>query len=128
MQNKRDKVVRVAGLVESLQARVHSLEFPVCLQANSCDHEGGILTGNWSGNYSGGRAPTSWSGSVDILREYVEKKRPVKYAQCWVFSGVLTTRTYTESLHCGLLELCTRNHFHHTRWLYCNDLTSAVQN
>lgn len=54
------------------------------------DH--GVLEGNWSGNYLGGTSPTAWSGSVDILKKYhKEEGVPVKYGQCWVFSGVTTT-------------------------------------
>ncbi|KAL2097062.1 hypothetical protein ACEWY4_006269 [Coilia grayii] len=52
----------------------------------------GVLEGNWSGNYVGGTPPTAWSGSVDILRKYFQGGgTPVKYGQCWVFSGVTTT-------------------------------------
>lgn len=47
--------------------------------------------GNWSGAYEDGRSPTFWNGSVKILQEYYDKGKPVKYGQCWVFSGVLTT-------------------------------------
>lgn len=52
----------------------------------------GVLEGNWSGNYVGGVSPTAWSGSVDILKKYhKEGGSPVKYGQCWVFSGLTTT-------------------------------------
>ncbi|KAF7692420.1 hypothetical protein HF521_010030 [Silurus meridionalis] len=52
----------------------------------------GVLEGNWSGNYEGGTPPTAWSGSVDILKKYhKDEGTPVKYGQCWVFSGVTTT-------------------------------------
>ncbi|XP_060762341.1 protein-glutamine gamma-glutamyltransferase K [Neoarius graeffei] len=52
----------------------------------------GVLEGNWSGNYLGGTPPTVWSGSVEILKQYhKEEGEPVKYGQCWVFSGVTTT-------------------------------------
>ncbi|XP_021352800.1 uncharacterized protein LOC110449942 [Mizuhopecten yessoensis] len=57
---------------------------------NSSD-DNGILTGNWSGNYEGGKKPTSWTGSQAIIEEYYKTKSPVKYGQCWVFSAVLTT-------------------------------------
>uniref|UniRef100_A0A8C1SMB3 Protein-glutamine gamma-glutamyltransferase K n=1 Tax=Cyprinus carpio TaxID=7962 RepID=A0A8C1SMB3_CYPCA len=58
---------------------------------NSPDDRG-VLEGNWSGNYAGGTSPTAWSGSVEILRQYHrEGGTPVKYGQCWVFSGVTTT-------------------------------------
>lgn len=58
--------------------------------ANSSDGDGGVLQGNWSGDYAGGEAPTSWTGSVDVIETYW-KKRPdmTKYGQCWVFSGIL---------------------------------------
>ncbi|TSL61139.1 Protein-glutamine gamma-glutamyltransferase K [Bagarius yarrelli] len=63
----------------------------VSAMVNSND-EYGILEGNWSGKYSDGNAPTDWIGSVDILREYHDSGGvPVKYGQCWVFSGVATT-------------------------------------
>ena len=53
--------------------------------------DNGVLVGNWSGDYSGGRSPLEWSGSAEILTQFNRSKQPVKYAQCWVFSGVLTT-------------------------------------
>ena len=62
----------------------------VVLQINSQD-EGGVLTGNWSGDYSGGKSPLSWTGSAAILEQYYEQKYSVQFGQCWVFSGVLTT-------------------------------------
>lgn len=51
----------------------------------------GVVFGNWSGDYSDGKAPSYWTGSLEILREYYRTKRPVRYGQCWVFAGVLTT-------------------------------------
>ncbi|KAL1500917.1 hypothetical protein ABEB36_006336 [Hypothenemus hampei] len=57
---------------------------------NSSDDLGAVM-GNWSTDHSGGTAPTKWLGSKEILQKYYQKKKPVKYGQCWVFSGVLTT-------------------------------------
>ncbi|XP_017779132.1 PREDICTED: annulin-like [Nicrophorus vespilloides] len=57
---------------------------------NSVDDDGAI-EGNWSNDYEGGTAPTKWVGSMEILQKFYKKKKPVKYGQCWVFSGVLTT-------------------------------------
>ncbi|XP_053716433.1 coagulation factor XIII A chain [Synchiropus splendidus] len=51
----------------------------------------GVLRGNWSGDYTNGVAPTSWTGSTDILLSYVRTKQPVSYAQCWVYAGVFNT-------------------------------------
>lgn len=57
---------------------------------NSVDDNGAVM-GNWSEDYSGGTHPTKWIGSKEILQKYYKKKAPVKYGQCWVFSGVLAT-------------------------------------
>ncbi|XP_075256840.1 protein-glutamine gamma-glutamyltransferase K-like isoform X2 [Convolutriloba macropyga] len=53
--------------------------------------DNGVIEGDWSGDYSGGTDPSEWTGSVDILLQYLETEKPVKYGQCWVFSGVLVT-------------------------------------
>ncbi|XP_055376367.1 annulin isoform X2 [Condylostylus longicornis] len=57
---------------------------------NSPDDDGCIL-GSWEETFPDGIAPTKWIGSVEILQRYYKKRKPVKYGQCWVFSGVLTT-------------------------------------
>lgn len=50
----------------------------------------GVLIGNWSGNYADGTSPSAWRGSGKILGQYFENDgKPVRYGQCWVFSGVL---------------------------------------
>ena len=56
---------------------------------NSQDDRG-VLVGNWSGNYEGGNSPSYWHGSGKILGQYFRSGGvPVRYGQCWVFSGVL---------------------------------------
>ncbi|KAF1371944.1 hypothetical protein PFLUV_G00276310 [Perca fluviatilis] len=57
---------------------------------NSKD-DNGVCVGNWSDDYSMGRSPTSWTGSVQILLQYAKTGVPVCYAQCWVFAGVFNT-------------------------------------
>ena len=59
---------------------------------NSND-DNGVLQGRWDGNYGDGTQPFEWTGSVAILEEYMKNgaKQPVKYGQCWVFAGVVTT-------------------------------------
>lgn len=57
---------------------------------NSVDDNGAVM-GNWGEDFRGGTPPTKWIGSMEILQQYYKKKKPVKYGQCWVFSGVLTT-------------------------------------
>lgn len=62
-------------------------------QINSND-DGGVVAGNWSGNYGGGLDPRNWNGSVEILKEWKKSGfRPVRYGQCWVFAGTLNTGT-----------------------------------
>ncbi|KAI1885613.1 hypothetical protein AGOR_G00205630 [Albula goreensis] len=57
---------------------------------NSNDDRG-VVIGNWSGKYPQGTSPLEWTGSSAILLQYGKTHSPVKYGQCWVFSGVLTT-------------------------------------
>ncbi|OWF37367.1 annulin-like [Mizuhopecten yessoensis] len=60
----------------------------------------GILVGNWSGDYTGGKSPTSWTGSVKILKQYNENREPVKFGQCWVFSALVVTVCRALGLPC----------------------------
>ncbi|KAM8793634.1 protein-glutamine gamma-glutamyltransferase K-like [Eudromia elegans] len=62
----------------------------VSAMVNSLD-DNGVLVGNWTGDYSQGTNPSAWAGSVDILRAYHRTGAPVRYGQCWVFAGVMTT-------------------------------------
>ena len=57
---------------------------------NSVD-DNGIMVGNWKDDFSGGTAPTDWHGSAAILQQFLKTKRPVKFGQCWVFSGLCAT-------------------------------------
>lgn len=63
-------------------------------QVNQADGDNGILVGRWDGKYDDGTAPSAWTGSVKIIEDYLATKTPVKYGQCWVFAGVLTTGKY----------------------------------
>ena len=60
-------------------------------QANSNDRDGGVLLGRWSNDFSGGTSPLVWAGSTAILEEFWETRKTVRYGQCWVFSGLVTT-------------------------------------
>lgn len=78
----------------SFRTNRHNLSFyALCVQANSNSSDGGVLQGRWSGNYDGGTNPTTWTGSIEILEMFWKTKKTVKYGQCWVFSGLVTTRT-----------------------------------
>lgn len=76
------------------------------LQVNSPD-ENGLLEGNWSEDFSGGVPPTKWTGSVKILQKYYSNRKPVKFAQCWVFSGVVTTGNFSV-LYCFKVSLLSK--------------------
>ena len=56
--------------------------------------DNGVLAGNWSCDYTGGKRPTSWFSSTAILLQYWETRKPVKYGQCWVFAAVVTAGHY----------------------------------
>ena len=71
---------------------------------NANDNDGGVLVGNWSGNYEGGTSPLAWTGSGAILEHYWRRKKPVLYAQCWVFGGVLTSGRWAGPKEC--MERC----------------------
>ena len=61
------------------------------LKVNSND-DSGVLIGRWDGNYEDGTKPFEWTGSVPILEEFMSNGgKSVKYGQCWVFAGVVTT-------------------------------------
>ncbi|XP_065352069.1 annulin-like isoform X2 [Cloeon dipterum] len=66
---------------------------------NSPDDNGAVM-GNWSDDHGGGTPPTKWLGSSQILKKYWKDKKPVKYGQCWVFAGVLTTIARAVGIPC----------------------------
>ncbi|XP_041375414.1 protein-glutamine gamma-glutamyltransferase K-like [Gigantopelta aegis] len=84
------KILDESGLNWSVRGNPIPLVRKISALVNAPD-DGGILVGNWSGEYPGGKSPLSWTGSVAILEEYYKTSMPVKYGQCWVFSGVVTT-------------------------------------
>ncbi|XP_066289247.1 protein-glutamine gamma-glutamyltransferase K-like [Branchiostoma lanceolatum] len=79
-----------SGLNPSARRSAVSVSRAMSKMVNAQD-DNGVLEGNWSGDYSWGTPPTGWNGSVDILRQWGRERRSVRYGQCWVFSGVLTT-------------------------------------
>ncbi|XP_067652090.1 protein-glutamine gamma-glutamyltransferase K-like [Haliotis asinina] len=63
----------------------------IAAMANSNDDDG-VLEGRWSEPYpKGTTVPWAWPGSVGILDQFYKTGKPVKFGQCWVFSGVVTT-------------------------------------
>ncbi|KAI8420371.1 hypothetical protein MSG28_008888 [Choristoneura fumiferana] len=47
--------------------------------------------GQFDAEYEDGTAPSDWTGSVEILSQYLQTQQEVPYGQCWVFAGVVTT-------------------------------------
>lgn len=56
------------------------------------EDDNGVLEGRWTDDFPDGKFPWFWTGSAAILKQYYQSGgQPVKYGQCWVFSGVLLT-------------------------------------
>lgn len=73
---------------------------------NSRDDDG-VMVGNWSGEYLYGVAPTSWTGSVEILLDYAGSGgQSVGYAQCWVYAAVFNT---CKCINYAFAALCWSN-------------------
>jgi len=56
----------------------------------------GLLQGKWPGAkekdpYEDGKEPGYWTGSRKNFTQWLNSGKTVKYGQCWVFGGVLTT-------------------------------------
>ncbi|XP_050396227.1 protein-glutamine gamma-glutamyltransferase K [Patella vulgata] len=80
-----------AELKEGARRSIVSIVRVISAQTNSCDDDG-VLEGRWTSDYpSDCTRPLAWNGSVRILEEFMKKGEPVRYGQCWVFSGVVTT-------------------------------------
>lgn len=62
----------------------------MCLQTNNVD-DNGLIEGKWEGSFEDGTSPFAWIGSTPIFEEFYNTQMPVKYGQCWVFSGVIVT-------------------------------------
>jgi len=53
----------------------------------------GLLEARYDDDYRGGNSPHLWTGSVQIIEEFLRLggATPVKYGQCWVMTGLMTT-------------------------------------
>ncbi|XP_022820875.1 annulin-like [Spodoptera litura] len=67
--------------------------------AINTEDDNGVIVGKWPKNglgtkpetYIGGNPPWTWDSSLNILQDYYKEKNPIKFGQCWVFAGLLTT-------------------------------------
>jgi transglutaminase 1 len=93
-----------SGLEKHVQGNPTLVTRALTAMANS-NNEGGVLSGNWSGKYEGGTAPSAWNGSVAILEQFMQRKQSVNFGQCWVFAGLLNTLCRT----LGIPARCVTN-------------------
>lgn len=81
-----------AGLSPTARSSPVQIVRTISAMANYNDKDGGILFGRWTEAYPKNcTPPTAWTGSTTILEKFWKKKFYVKYGQCWVFSGLVTT-------------------------------------
>jgi len=52
-----------------------------------------VLWGRWQEPYTDGTLPSEWTGSRAIYEKFLQTGAKVKYAQCWVYAGVLVSAT-----------------------------------
>ncbi|KAG7257170.1 hypothetical protein CRUP_009248, partial [Coryphaenoides rupestris] len=58
----------------------------------NCEDDRGVLKGKWTGDFTKGVNPSTWTGSGDILSQWAQSGFcPVMYGQCWVFAAVMCT-------------------------------------
>ncbi|KAM4622301.1 protein-glutamine gamma-glutamyltransferase 5-like [Discoglossus pictus] len=63
----------------------------VSVMVNSND-DNGVVESCWDEFFRNGANPSTWNGSVTILRLWYRNGcRPVRYGQCWVLAGVMCT-------------------------------------
>lgn len=84
-------LLRKSGLDYRSRGNPVKIARTISAVVNSLDDRG-VLRARWSEPYDDGTAPWKWTGSTAILKQYLDNGgQPVKYGQCWVFSGVCTT-------------------------------------
>ncbi|XP_073987907.1 hemocyte protein-glutamine gamma-glutamyltransferase-like [Rhodnius prolixus] len=67
---------------------------------NAAD-EGGLVIGRWDGDYRDGTSPHAWTGSAQIMEQYLRSgATPVPYGQCWVFSALVVTACRAIGMPC----------------------------
>ncbi|XP_071786426.1 protein-glutamine gamma-glutamyltransferase K-like [Asterias amurensis] len=82
-------LLQKSGLLDSNRKSAVHVARSMSALVNSQDDDG-VLEGRWDGEYADGIAPTVWTGSIAILSQYMKKREPVAYGQCWVFGSLLT--------------------------------------
>ena len=66
----------------------------ILFQICAVNGNGGLMEIRTDGNYGAGQNPSSWTGSGTTLEHYMKGNSNgdhVKYGQCWVAAGLVTT-------------------------------------
>lgn len=93
-------LLEMSELADTARGNAVLVSRALTAMANSSDDDG-VLTGRWTKEWPENCVkPWEWVGSVKIMEEYMRTKRPVRYGQCWVFSGLLTTLCRTLGIPC----------------------------
>jgi len=93
-------LLEMSELADTARGNAVLVSRTLTAMANSSDDDG-VLTGRWSKEWPENCVkPWEWVGSVKIMEQYMRSKRPVRYGQCWVFSGLLTTLCRTLGIPC----------------------------
>jgi len=93
-------LLEMSELADTARGNAVLVSRALTAMANSSDDDG-VLAGRWSKEWPENCVkPWEWVGSVKIMEEYMRTKRPVRYGQCWVFSGLLTTLCRTLGIPC----------------------------
>ncbi|CAG9771687.1 unnamed protein product [Ceutorhynchus assimilis] len=89
-----------SGLPHSERGNPVLVTRAISAMINSVD-DGGLVEGRWDGHYDDGTSPFAWTGSTGIMDQYLRSGgNPVKYGQCWVFSGATVTVCRTLGIPC----------------------------
>lgn len=99
--------------------------------ANSHD-DNGLLVGNWSGSYESGTAPWQWTGSANILEQYLRSSgHPVKFGQViTIFKFRINSPFFNEStisLLILFLSLFTRSLSIPKCWVFAGVTTTIAR-
>lgn len=83
------------GQPSSIRSNAKLVSRHLTKMLNEDDGDSGVLEGRWGNNrsvYAGGEFPWYWSGSDQIFKTYKKNGwKPVKFGQCWVYGGLLTS-------------------------------------
>ena len=96
------------------------------------------MFGRWGSDFSDGTKPWAWTGSPEILEQYMAARQPVKYGQCWNFCGLTTTcklnvtymhhipSRHTSSERCMDVRMASKRRRSSVFWTSCANWVSPL--